>query len=152
MRDFIVPEKCIGCPVIDGIDKTIASIEAKKQVLNEIGESMLDGIPSEVRESIVVHIQKDHSSELTDTDAEDVLRQLEDSSRTELVNKIDAVDAEISASKELKREKIENCTGKLTLRAVRNDAEYLVTICASRAFSTKRENPAPAIVRIRNNL
>lgn len=145
-----IADKCAHCPAIRGLLEEIGSLEEQKGFLNSVAEQSMGGLPEEVKAQLITHIEQDHIEAIQGMSPEAIVADMELQHRQGVTSHLDSTDEKIDRTKALVTEKLDNCDGRLTLRGIRNSAEYLVTICGSRTF-TQRENPSPAIVKIRNH-
>ncbi len=150
LNNFQVPVRCRGCPVITQVLEHVEFHETELEHINEAGEAALSGLPPETVDYFK-QLFESLPDEMTESrTSEEFVKFMEHGLKTVIVDAADHADKCLDEAHQKIAEKTDNCLGRLTLRAVRDGAEYQVTTCGSRAFR-QDENPVPAILKIRNH-
>lgn len=133
MSSFEIPEKCRDCPVGKMYLEDLTQLEQRKQELIVVSNNIMDGVPASARPAMAQTIKEILAipGVSADIDPEDVISQLEQSTRQALGEDLGDVMDTIDSFLESWRRLTLGCLGPLAMRAVKNGTEFTVTICTN---------------------
>lgn len=139
MSEFILPDKCKGCPVQHKFQDKLAWGEVGGTILNLVGKTLI----GEEGEQFEMELHED----LAEAEAEEVITNI----RQGVSEMMDITDSDIEKVQKESEGYSRSCDGVLRMRAEKEGKEYLVSVCTSaRAYYLNNFTPdlVPALVSV----